>query len=97
VFLHVEAPTFSGQSAQSWRSFTPQEESWYSFLLEATSTPGSYCGWKNKSIEKLIDLIGNRTRDLPACSIVSQPTTLQRAPLTKQGQVKRDVRVRRKL
>jgi hypothetical protein len=25
------------------------------------------------------DLIGNRTRDLPACSIVSQPTTLPHA------------------
>jgi hypothetical protein len=30
-------------------------------------------GWK-------IDLIGTRTRDLPACSIVPQPTTLPRAP-----------------
>jgi hypothetical protein len=26
------------------------------------------------------DLIGNQTRDLPACSIVPQPSTLQRAP-----------------
>jgi hypothetical protein len=26
------------------------------------------------------DVIGNRTRDLPTCSIVPQPTTLQRAP-----------------
>jgi hypothetical protein len=26
------------------------------------------------------DLIGNRTRDLPACSIVPQQTTLPRAP-----------------
>jgi hypothetical protein len=32
------------------------------------------------SIEKSNDLIGNRTRDLPACSVVPQPTTLQRAP-----------------
>jgi hypothetical protein len=31
-------------------------------------------------IEK-IHLIGTRTRDLPACSIVPQPTTLPRAPL----------------
>jgi hypothetical protein len=35
-----------------------------------------------KSIEKSND-IGNRTRDLPAFSIVSQPTTLQRAPHSK--------------
>jgi hypothetical protein len=31
-------------------------------------------------IEKSNDLIGNRTRDLPACSILPQPTTLPRAP-----------------
>jgi hypothetical protein len=29
---------------------------------------------------KEIHLIGTRTRDLPACSIVPQPTTLPRAP-----------------
>jgi hypothetical protein len=29
---------------------------------------------------KKIHLIGIRTRDLPACSIVPQPTTLPRAP-----------------
>jgi hypothetical protein len=35
-----------------------------------------------RSIEKIIrNLVGNRTRDLPACSIVLQPTTLQRAEL----------------
>jgi len=27
------------------------------------------------------DTIGNRTRDLPACSAVPQPTALQRAPV----------------
>jgi hypothetical protein len=27
------------------------------------------------------DLIGNRTHDLPACSIAPQPTTLPRAPI----------------
>jgi hypothetical protein len=32
-----------------------------------------------RSIEKSNDLIGNRTRDLPACSIVLEPTTLPRA------------------
>jgi hypothetical protein len=32
-----------------------------------------------RSTEKSNDLIGNRTRDLPACSIVPQPTTLPRA------------------
>jgi hypothetical protein len=32
-----------------------------------------------RSIEKSNDLIGNRTLDLPACSIVPRPTTLPRA------------------
>jgi hypothetical protein len=25
----------------------PQEDSWYSYLLEAESTPGTQCRWKN--------------------------------------------------
>jgi hypothetical protein len=33
-----------------------------------------------KSTEKSDGLIGNRARDLPACSIVPQPTTLPRDP-----------------
>jgi hypothetical protein len=28
--------------------FTPQEDSGYSFLLEAESIPGPYCGWKDE-------------------------------------------------
>jgi hypothetical protein len=32
------------------------------------------------SIEKSNDVMKNRTRDLPACSIVPQPITLPRAP-----------------
>jgi hypothetical protein len=24
----------------------PQEDSWYPFMLEVKSTPGSWCGWK---------------------------------------------------
>jgi hypothetical protein len=44
-----EAPTFSDTSAHRWRQdcqpyapadFYPQEDSWYSFLLEVESTPG---------------------------------------------------------
>jgi hypothetical protein len=35
---------------------------------------------KLKKKKKFNDFIGNQTRDLPACSIVPQPTTLQRAP-----------------
>jgi hypothetical protein len=52
--------------------FTSQEDLWYSFLLDSELTKESYCDW----IEKSSDLIGNRNCDLPACSIVPQPTTL---------------------
>jgi hypothetical protein len=40
---------------------------------------GHSAAGKVKSIEKSSD-IGNRTRDLPACNFVPQPTTLPRAP-----------------
>ena len=56
-------------------AFTPRKHPWYSFLLEAESTPGAIvrleglCQWK-----KFNDTIGNRTRDIPACSAVPQPT-----------------------
>jgi hypothetical protein len=58
----------------------PQEDSWYSFLLEAESNQCHSAAGRIRSIEKCSDLIENRTRGLPACSIVPQPTTLQRAP-----------------
>jgi hypothetical protein len=57
----------------------PQEDSWYSFLLEAESIQGHSAAGRIRSIEKSNDLIGNQTHDLPACSIVPQPTTLPRA------------------
>jgi hypothetical protein len=40
------------------------------------------------SIEKFNDLIGNRTRHLPACNIVPQPTILPRAPTYNVGLLK---------
>jgi hypothetical protein len=33
--------------------FAPQDDSWYSFLLEAASTPGPQCGW-NEYINRKI-------------------------------------------
>jgi len=33
-------------------AFTPRKYSWYSFLLEAKSTPGPYCGLKDYVNEK---------------------------------------------
>ena len=44
----------------------------------AESTPGPQCGQKDFEISN--DTMGNRTRDLPACSAVPQPTAPPRAP-----------------
>jgi hypothetical protein len=52
----VEAPTFSRQSAHRWlwgcqvlraSHPLPPKDFWYSFLLEAESTPGPLCSWKD--------------------------------------------------
>jgi hypothetical protein len=49
LMLYYTAPTFSRQLAHRWQwdcqpyvpaTLYPQEDSWYSFLLEAESTPG---------------------------------------------------------
>jgi hypothetical protein len=70
----VEAPTYSIQSAHRWRwgcqpyapaALCPQEDSGYSFLFHSAAG-------RIRWIEKSNDLIGNQTRDLPACSIVPQ-------------------------
>jgi hypothetical protein len=76
VSWDVEAPTFSWQPAHKWRwgcqpyapdALYPQEDAWYSFLLEAESTSAA---GRIRSTEKSNVLIGNRTRDLLACSTV---------------------------
>jgi hypothetical protein len=54
----------------------PQEDSWYSFLLEVEAPMEIV---RLGSIEKSHE-IGIRTRDLPVRSIVPQPITLPRSP-----------------
>jgi len=39
-------------SLTHWPLFTPRKYSWYSFLLEAESTPGPQCDWKDYVNEK---------------------------------------------
>jgi hypothetical protein len=58
----------------------PQEDSWYSFPSEAESTQSHSAAGRIRSIEKSNDLIGDKTRDLSACSIVPQPTMVPGAP-----------------
>ena len=52
----------------------PRKYPWHSFPLEAESTPWPKCGWKDQVNEKSNDPISNWTHNLPACSIVPQPT-----------------------
>jgi hypothetical protein len=92
-FQEVEAPRFLDNrylkvgrlsAVRTGRLYPPRKYSWYSFLLEAESTPRAIvrpkglCQWKISN-----DTIGNRTRDLPACSAVPQPTAPPRAPFLK--------------
>jgi hypothetical protein len=53
------------------------EDSWYSFLLEAESAPRAIVRLEGLSKLKKSTSSGNRIGDLPACSIVPQPTTLE--------------------
>jgi len=65
----VEAPRFISPTP---RPHLPRRKyPWYSFLLEAGSTPGSWCGRRTMS---KTDTIGNKTCDLPTCSAVHKPT-----------------------
>jgi hypothetical protein len=60
--------------------FTPQEDSWYSFLLRDWVIPRARVQLEGLSQLKENHLIGTRTCDLLACSIVPQPTMLPYAP-----------------
>jgi hypothetical protein len=60
----------------------PQETSWYTFLLEAEATPRAIVRPEGLGTLKKSTSSETRTGDFPACSIVPQPTTLPRAPLS---------------
>ena len=49
--------------------FTPRKDPWYSFVLEAESTPGPSAEGRIKSIKNPYDPTGNRNRDIPAYSV----------------------------
>jgi hypothetical protein len=61
-----------------WPLFTPRKVPGTHFCLRLSQPQGRSAARRVKSIEESNDLIGNRTRDLPACSIVPQPTTVPR-------------------
>jgi hypothetical protein len=64
-----------------WRPpFTPRKIPGTHFCYRLRRPQGHSAAGRIRSTEKSNNLIAIRTRDLPACSIVPQPTTLPRAP-----------------
>jgi hypothetical protein len=63
------------------RPFTPRKIPGTHFCQNLSRPKGHSADGRIRSIEKSNVLIGNRTRDLPACSIVPQPITLPLAPV----------------
>jgi hypothetical protein len=59
--------------------FTPRKYSWYSFL-RLSQPQGHGVARRIMSIKNSNDTLGNRTGDLPGCSIVPQPTVPPHAP-----------------
>jgi hypothetical protein len=85
----VEASTFSRQMAlrlwapRAGRPLSPRKIPGTQFRSRLSRPQGHSAAGRIRSIEKSNDLIGNQTRDLPACSIVPQPTTLPRVGVGK--------------
>jgi hypothetical protein len=61
--------------------FTPRNIPGTHFCYRLSQPQGHSAAGNIRSIEKSDDLTGNRTRDLPACSIVPHSTTLSHAPV----------------
>jgi hypothetical protein len=85
----VDAPTFldipftdGGKVVSPTRLplFYFQEDSWYSFFVRGWVDPRAIVRLEELGKLKKSTLFGIRTGDLPACSIVTQPTALPRAP-----------------
>jgi hypothetical protein len=60
--------------------FTPRKIPGTHFYYRLSQPQGHSVVRRIRSIEKTNDPVGNRTRDLPACSIVPEATMLLHAP-----------------
>jgi hypothetical protein len=66
-------------------SFNPRKIPGPHFCYRLSRPQGHSAAGRISSIKKSSDYIGNRTRDLPACSIVPQLTTLPRTVRIQRG------------
>jgi hypothetical protein len=81
IFYRIGSQTAVKLSALgAGRCLPPRKIPGTNFFWRLSRPRGHSANGRIKSIEKSKDLTGNRTRDLPACRLVSQPTTLPRAP-----------------
>jgi hypothetical protein len=89
----VEAPTFSRQwltdggevvsvSLARRPPFTHRKIAGIHYCYRLSRLQGDNAAGRIRSTEKSNDLIGNRNRALPDCSIVPQATTVLHAPLS---------------
>jgi len=77
-WIGSEVPSTSSQSAHEGGE-TVRRDTLVLISVRVSVTPGPQCGRKDKPIKCLNDNIRYRTRDLPACSAVPQPTAPKRA------------------
>jgi hypothetical protein len=57
-------------SFTQWPLSSPRKYTWYSFLLRLSRPQGHSATGRIMSLKNSSDIIGNRTRDLPVCSVV---------------------------
>jgi hypothetical protein len=85
----IQAPRISRHSAHEcgkvvspthWPPLPRRKDPWYSYLLETSQPQGPSATEEIESMKDSTDPIGNRTRDLPICGAVPQPTAPPRTP-----------------
>jgi hypothetical protein len=87
IFYTIDSQMAVRLSAlRTGRTFAPRKIPGTYFCKILSGPQGHSAAGTTGSIEKSSE-IGNRTRDLPACSMVPQPTTLPHAPLEQSWRI----------
>jgi hypothetical protein len=79
IFYIIGSQMAVRSTLRTGRPLPPRKIPGTHFCLRLRRPQGHDASGRIRSIEESND-VGNRTRDLPACSIVPQPPTLPRAP-----------------